>query len=183
MNDNDFFYLFDASKNVIDHARKNENKVSEAVVELRGAIGAFEQKAIKIKSQIELDVKKAIESSAVDVVNIISKKFIEADRFAEKAAIRYGRALSWSNWKLIGVAILVYLLSVIAITVFLRTTIPSQSEIEALRVEEQKLMANIAKLKDNGGKISIGNCDGRLCVKIDQKAGTFGDGYFIVNGY
>ena len=65
-------------------------------------------------------------------------------------------------------------------------------QLEALRQEEQVMRANLAALESKGGKMQLNRCGsktgqaGRLCVKIDREAGTFGANnelWMIPEGY
>ena len=64
--------------------------------------------------------------------------------------------------------------------------------IETLRQQEQAMRANLAALESKGGRMKLNRCGskagqpGRLCVKIDREAGTFGANnelWMIPEGY
>lgn len=64
--------------------------------------------------------------------------------------------------------------------------------LEALRREEQAMRANLASLESKGGGLKLNRCGGkagqagRLCVKINREAGTFGANnelWMIPEGY
>ncbi len=65
--------------------------------------------------------------------------------------------------------------------------IPSRGEIAALRTRHDALAAQVTKLEERGGRIDLRRCGegGRLCVRIDRKAPTYGEqsDYLIVRGY
>jgi hypothetical protein len=65
--------------------------------------------------------------------------------------------------------------------------IPSQSEIAALRLEHDRLAANVTSLEGRGGRIELRRCGGtdRLCVRVDRKAPAYGEAgdYLVVKGY
>jgi hypothetical protein len=65
--------------------------------------------------------------------------------------------------------------------------IPSQHEIQALRLERNALAASVASLEGRGGRIDLRRCGGtdRLCVRVDRKAPAYGDAgdYLVVKGY
>ena len=51
--------------------------------------------------------------------------------------------------------------------------------------EEQ---AVLAKLEAKGGRAKLETCGnpgqpGRLCIKIDKSAGSFGNGFYVIQGY
>jgi hypothetical protein len=68
-----------------------------------------------------------------------------------------------------------------------RWALPSPPEIAALRAKREELAANLAQLERRGGRIEWGRCGqpGRLCVRVDVKAPTYGEkaDYYIVQGY
>jgi len=65
--------------------------------------------------------------------------------------------------------------------------LPSRAEIAALSARRDRLQAEVARLEAQGGLIELHRCGTaqRLCVRIDRKAGTFGDAgdFLIVKGY
>ncbi len=65
--------------------------------------------------------------------------------------------------------------------------VPSRADISALREKHDELVAKIANLEQRGGRIDLRRCGegGRLCVRVDRKAPTYGQqsDYLIVRGY
>ena len=65
--------------------------------------------------------------------------------------------------------------------------IPSQSEIAALRLRRDQLVANVTSLEQRGGRVELRRCGGtdQLCVRVDRKAPAYGDAgdYLVVRGY
>src|SRR5215472_625498 len=55
--------------------------------------------------------------------------------------------------------------------------LPSRSEVAALGAKRDALQAEVARLEARGGLMELRRCGaaGRLCVRIDRKAGTFGE--------
>lgn len=54
--------------------------------------------------------------------------------------------------------------------------------------EAERLSNQVAKLKAQGGKIEVEKCDGRLCVRVDERAGRYGEKqkgetYMVLFGY
>lgn len=70
-------------------------------------------------------------------------------------------------------------------------TVAQIRQLETLRREEQAMRANLAALQSQGGRLKWNRCGskagqtGRLCVKIDRAAGTFGANseWMIPEGY
>jgi hypothetical protein len=69
----------------------------------------------------------------------------------------------------------------------MRWTVPSGSDVTALRVRRDELSASVAILEGRGGRIDWRRCGerARLCVRVDRKAPTYGDNadYLVVAGY
>jgi hypothetical protein len=65
--------------------------------------------------------------------------------------------------------------------------IPSESEIAALRLRRDQLVANVTSLEQRGGRVDLRRCGGtdQLCVRVDRKAPAYGDAgdYLVVKGY
>ena len=66
-------------------------------------------------------------------------------------------------------------------------SLPSQSEISALRLRRDELSSEVARLEKRGGRVDLRTCGEtkRLCVRVDRKAPAFGEAadYFVVRGY
>jgi len=65
--------------------------------------------------------------------------------------------------------------------------LPSRSEVAALAARRDALTAEVARLEAQGARMELRRCGTaqRLCVRIDRKAGSFGEGgeYFVLQGY
>jgi hypothetical protein len=65
--------------------------------------------------------------------------------------------------------------------------LPSRSDIAALSARRDALDAAVAHLRQQGGEADLRRCGAaqRLCVRVDRKAGVFGDSndFFVVKGY
>ena len=65
--------------------------------------------------------------------------------------------------------------------------LPSRGEVAALSARRDALETELARLKAQGGLTELRRCGAaqRLCVRIDHKAGVFGDAgdFLIVKGY
>lgn len=65
--------------------------------------------------------------------------------------------------------------------------LPSRGEVAALSAQRERLAAEVARLREQGGSVELHRCGSaqRLCVRIDRKAGVFGDAgdFLIVKGY
>lgn len=65
--------------------------------------------------------------------------------------------------------------------------LPSRAEIAALSARRDALETEVARLKAQGGLMELSRCGTaqRLCVRVDRKAGVFGEAgdFLIVKGY
>ena len=65
--------------------------------------------------------------------------------------------------------------------------LPSRGEIAALTARRDALEADVARLRVQGALAELRRCgpSGRLCVRVDRKAGSFGEGgeFLVVKGY
>jgi hypothetical protein len=68
-----------------------------------------------------------------------------------------------------------------------RWVLPSRSEVAALSARRDALEAAVVRLKAQGGQMELQHCGAaqRLCVRIDRKAGVFGEAgdFLVVKGY
>ena len=65
--------------------------------------------------------------------------------------------------------------------------LPTRAEVAALSARRDALEADIARLRAQGGLMEVRRCGAsqRLCVRVDRKAGVFGEAgdFLIVKGY
>jgi hypothetical protein len=65
--------------------------------------------------------------------------------------------------------------------------LPSRGELAALNARRDELQTSVARLRAEGGQVEMRHCGvaQRLCVRIDRKAGAFGEAgdFVIVKGY
>lgn len=68
-----------------------------------------------------------------------------------------------------------------------RCTLPSASELAALRVERDRLAMSVDRLEQRGGRVDWRRCGdaARLCVRVDRSTPAYGEkaDYYIVKGY
>jgi uncharacterized protein involved in exopolysaccharide biosynthesis len=125
-------------------------------------------------------VREEIRRTLVDELKTLTA---ESDRAAQALRhMKHAANLRGVTWTA-GIAILCTAIP----TSIARFTLPSQSDIAALRVERDSLAQNIARLEQRGGKVDWRSCGapGRLCVHVDRNAPVYGEksDYFIVKGY
>jgi hypothetical protein len=65
--------------------------------------------------------------------------------------------------------------------------LPSPSEIQGLREQRDELVAGVERLNKLGARADLQHCgeERRLCVRVDLKAGRFGQhsDYYVIKGY
>jgi hypothetical protein len=65
--------------------------------------------------------------------------------------------------------------------------LPSTSDVNALRAQQDALVQNIAHLEQRGGKVEWRSCGEpkRLCVRVERSAPIYGEkaDYYVVKGY
>ena len=97
-------------------------------------------------------------------------------------AIGRGVTLRGALW-----SVAVLILSTGIPVAIMRWTLPSATDIAALRVRRDELSATVADLERRGGRVQLRQCGktARLCVRVDRKAPAYGEkaDYFVVAGY
>lgn len=65
--------------------------------------------------------------------------------------------------------------------------LPSPTEIQSLRQQRDELRAGLERLNKSGARADLQHCgdEHRLCVRVDLKAGRFGQhaDYYVIDGY
>jgi hypothetical protein len=106
----------------------------------------------------------------------------ESNRCAQALQrIRYGAGVRGALWS-VAIAILCTA-TPLAVT---RWTLPSETEIGALRARRDELSASVAVLERKGGRVDWRHCGeaARLCVRVDRKAPAYGEkaDFYVVAG-
>lgn len=106
----------------------------------------------------------------------------ESNRCAQALQrIRHGAGVRGALWS-VAIAILCTATPI----AIMRWTLPTESEIAALRARRDELSASVAALERKGGRIDWRHCGeaARLCVRVDRKAPAFGEkaDYYVVAG-
>jgi hypothetical protein len=90
-------------------------------------------------------------------------------------------------WRGTGWSLSVALLCALIPVGVARWVLPSPGELTALRSKREELNANLQRLQQLGGRVEWRRCGdaGRLCVRVDRKAPTYGEraDYLVVEGY
>lgn len=154
---------------LMEAAQAQQKAAESCLKKLRAATNEL---ATIVRDEVHRVVLEELHSLAAD-----SKRAADALRTVRRTA--HARALVWS----VGTTMLC---SAIALAV-LCWIIPSRADIAVLRARRDELLAQIANLEKQGGRIDLRHCGAgaRLCVRVDRKAPIYGEqsDYLIVRGY
>jgi hypothetical protein len=95
--------------------------------------------------------------------------------------IRHGVGIRSALW-----SVAIAILCTATPLAIIRWTLPSETEIAALRARRDELSADVAALERKGGRVDWRNCGetARLCVRVDRKAPVYGEkaDFYVVAG-
>ena len=133
---------------------------------LQRAIGALTQIGVDLKR----DVNAQAESAAAGALTTLRPEILKAERLL-KGLQRF--SLWRASLQHVAVASMAIAVTLLVVWWY----VPPLSEITDRRAERDQLDASIAELTTRGAKIDLSTCGDkkRLCVKIDETAGRFGD--------
>jgi hypothetical protein len=125
-------------------------------------------------------VRDEIRRTLVDELKTLTVEMTRAAKALRK--VRRVGVLRGALWSL-GLALLCALIPVGVA----RWVLPSPAELAALRAKRDELNSNLQRLQQLGGRVEWRRCGeaGRLCVRVDRKAPTYGEkaDYVVVEGY
>jgi hypothetical protein len=125
-------------------------------------------------------VRDEIRRTLIDELQMLTAETTRATRALE----RIRRSANFRGAFISFAAAAVCALAPIAVA---RLALPTPEDIAMLRVRRDELKAQVAKLKELGGRIDWRRCGEapRLCVRVDRKAPTYGDhgDYYVIEGY
>ena len=125
-------------------------------------------------------VRDEIRRTLIEELQMLSA---ESKRAADALQrIRRAASLRGALWSIV----MAVLSTCIPIAV-IRWTLPSDSQIAALRSRRDELVDSVAALERRGGRIELRRCGAaqRLCVHVDRAAPTYGEkaDYYVIAGY
>jgi hypothetical protein len=148
------YQIFDAAGKVLTAAEHNTQLASDSIKAMNNAVAKWQRGTEELGRQIQQEIKTS---------------------------------LGWAAWKVFYISVTIGIVIIIGIVLLLKQTIPTYSEITALRAEKQQLEADIAVLEKRGARIQLNDCldkqRKRLCVKIDEKAPQYTNGFRVLAGY
>lgn len=146
------------------------------------------QGVITALNQIGARLQQEVKGAAASAVTAALKDLHQGIQEAASTSVQMRKYSLWRG------ALQQFMVALAAITVTLLAVawyVPTPSEMNQLRAERDQLQASIEDLGKRGAKVKMINCGStkRLCVLVDQAAGTFGvagnkdDVYMIAKGY
>lgn len=179
--------IFDALRRVLEAAEYHQSVADSSIKAMSNATAKLDCMAEELKGQIHREMETSLNSASAQAVNILTKKFSSANKYAEQATEHYKSAVSWAAWKVFTIATISGLFVIGGTTLLLQQTIPTYSEIKALQEKKLRLESEISELEKLNPRIQFSNCidkgQNRLCVKVDEKAPEYEEGYRILDGH
>lgn len=180
--------IFDAIGKLSEEADIQQEMSKRYIIAMHKATEDMNRKTDDLRNQISREVKEALESASTKAAKLITEKLENTNRLADEAAARYRHDVRWATWKILASAVLIGFAIAGGITYVLLESIPSIEVIEKRRAEMESLQSNIDQLKKRGALAKMSNCKDeanrtRRCIKIDEDAGRYEDGYRVIAGY
>jgi hypothetical protein len=152
-------------------AQEQQRAAQTAVAGVTVATKALNDTARSLKGQLTDELRQAMEGAAANAARLLTERFAEANRQAERAALTYKSAASWTTFKVFLFTVVIGVLIVGAGMLVILHSVPSAEEMDKLRAEKAQLVSTIAALEKRGGRAVVSRCqtqDGaeRLCVKV-----------------
>jgi len=125
-------------------------------------------------------VRDEIRRTIIDELQMLTAETTRAARALR--SVGRGAGLRVALWSFI-----LALICTLVPVVLARWALPSAAEISSLRTRRDELRLSVSKLEQLGGRVDWRQCGDtrRLCVRVDRKAPTYGDGgdYYVISGY
>lgn len=187
MSEQELFGLMAVAEENTKAAKLAIGKIAEERAALASTISNLNDQVAALKTSVESAAAKGVRDSLSQAPQAAATALNQATEALNVAGDDVQSAASWIGWKLAGIAALVGVLIVGAAYGLGRYMTPSNQEIAAKRAELAELEANIAAREKHAGRAKLENCGEkrRLCVRVNKKAGVFGEGgdYMILHGY
>lgn len=179
--------IFEALRRVLEAAEYHQSVADSSIEAMSNATVKLDCMAKELKGQIHREMEASLNSASEQAVDILTEKFSSANKYAKQASEHYKRAVSWAAWKVFTVATISGLFVINGTILLLQQTIPTYPEIKALQEKKLRLESEISELEKLNPRIQFSNCIDkgrkRLCVKIDEKAPEYEEGYHILDGH
>jgi hypothetical protein len=173
-----FQRLFDAANKVLEATYNDEKSARMAIEALERTRALVERRLDDLKRETVRAIDASASTTATQAAALLREKFKDADEVANRAAKRYADAENTLGWKLLGIAMLVQATLLGGLWLLVQRTVPSYTEIEARRVEIQRLETQVTELERRGGGLYLTTCIDRskrthLCYRTNE---TIDDG-------
>lgn len=188
VHDRNFQALFGSARKILEAAEVNESESRRATGALRELQDNVEKKLSRLEAGVKQSIESSAQSTASQAAELLSKRFIEADAAAQRAAKLYDTAakkLDSRRW-LYFLSAQATILTLVVVSLYL--WVPSLDEIKARRVEVMRLDELASRVE--WSKCIVGNGQTRNCIRTDESEHTdnFGDKkkgetYRIPKGY
>lgn len=179
--------IFEALRRVLEAAEYHQSVANSSIKAMSNATAKLDGMTEEVREQIHREMRASLNSASAQAVKILTEKFANANKYAEQATERYKRAASWSAWKVSITATISGIFVIIGIIFLLQKTIPTYAEIRVLQAEKWQLETEISELEKINPRVQLTNCIDkrreRLCVKINEKAPEYEEGYRILDGH
>jgi hypothetical protein len=125
-------------------------------------------------------VREEIRRTLVEELQILTAESTRAAQILRRAGrAAFVRGTVWS-------AVMAVLCTGIPAGI-MRWALPSEVQIAALRTRRDELVASVATLERQGGRIDWRHCGARarLCIRVDRRTPAYGENadYYVVAGY
>lgn len=179
-----FQRLFDAANKVLEATYIDAKSARMAIEALERTRALVERRLDDLKRETVRSIDASASTTAVQAAALLGEKFKEADEAASRAATRYANAEKTLGWKLLRITMLVQVTLFGGLWLLVQRTVPSYTEIEARRVEIQRLETQVTELERRGGGLDLATCtDSRkrdhLCYRTNE---TIDDGPYSSRG-
>lgn len=183
----DFGRICDALGRIVEAAELQQETADRSIQSMIAATESLNLNAHLLKGQLAGEVQNSLQSASAEAARILASKFVEANQLADEAAACYRHSVRWAAWKVLLSAIVISIALAAGGLFVLQRSFPSYQKMEALRAEHAELTKTVAELEGRGGRAKIAKCEvpakgPRPCIKIDEQAGRFGDGFWVVSG-
>ena len=174
---------------LLEAATRDQIGIQRAIEGMKVATTAQHTAAHELPGKIAKSVSDAIEPAVDIAANRVVKRFIEANRDADRAALAYQQAAKFSMVRIVGAALGIVCVGAAAIVAVAWMTAPTSAEIQALRDERAQLQREIAVLEERGARTDFTRCklppnerQTRLCARLDPafEKDTWEGGYRIL---
>lgn len=123
-----------------------------------------------LKNSVTSKINSSADTTATKTATLIQEKFIEADKQASLAAMRYERAAKWLGLKIIIILTSTIIAALGIAWIVIINYIPSLEEINLRRQELAAMEARALNLQRRGANLKWSTCSGEPCFRTNEGA-------------